>query len=98
MYIKEIILHNFKSFAANKSKDIKIEFKPGVNYLVGNNNVGKTTVLNSLDFLTRGDKKENVISKGHEQENVSVTAVISNVNPFEGSGANSVRDDHLTSY
>ena len=38
-----------------------------------------------MDFLTTGGKKENVISKGHEQENVSVTIVIDDVNPLEGS-------------
>lgn len=87
MYIKKIVLHNFKSFSSNNSKneDIEIQFSSGINYLVGNNNVGKTTILNSLDFLTKGGKKENVISKGHEQENVSVTIVIDDVNPLEGS-------------
>ncbi|MDO8196256.1 AAA family ATPase [Lactiplantibacillus plantarum] len=87
MYIKKIVLHNFKSFSSDNSKteDIEIQFTSGINYLVGNNNVGKTTILNSLDFLTTGGKKENVISKGHEQENVSVTIVIDDVNPLEGS-------------
>ncbi|MFH4442555.1 ATP-dependent nuclease [Lactobacillus helveticus] len=87
MYIKKMVLHNFKSFSSNNSEDedIEIPFASGVNYLVGNNNVGKTTILNALDFLTTGGKKENVITKGHEQENVSVTIVIDNVNPFAGS-------------
>lgn len=85
MYIKEIVMHNLKSFSSNNSDNITIEFTPGVNYIVGNNNVGKTTILNSLDFLTTGGKKENVISKGHEEENVSVTIVIDDVKPFEGS-------------
>ena len=82
-----MVLHNFKSFSSNNSEDedIEIQFASGVNYLVGNNNVGKTTILNALDFLTTGGKKENVITKGHEQENVSVTIVIDNVNPFAGS-------------
>ncbi|CDI65075.1 Putative uncharacterized protein orf-495 [Lactobacillus helveticus CIRM-BIA 101] len=87
MYIKKMVLHNFKSFSSNNSEDedIEIPFASGVNYLVGNNNVGKTTILNALDFLTTGGKKENVITNGHEQENVSVTIVIDNVNPFAGS-------------
>lgn len=87
MYINKVVLHNFKSFSSNSSnnEDIEIQFAAGINYLVGNNNAGKTTILNALDFLTTGDKKENVITKGHEQENVSVTIVIDDVNPFEGS-------------
>lgn len=100
MFIKSITLHNFKSFVSAKEKsssisehvtdtdrpkDTKVEFTSGVNYLVGNNNVGKTTVLNALDFLTTGGKKEDFISKGHEDENVCVTIVLNDVDPFEGS-------------
>ncbi|MGV3185357.1 AAA family ATPase [Weissella paramesenteroides] len=83
MFIKSISLHNFKSFSSNTFEDIKIEFTAGVNYLIGNNNVGKTTILNALAFLKTGDKKENVISKGHEQEDVSVTITIDDVDLFE---------------
>lgn len=58
MYIKSIKLHNFKSFSTNDSKDTEINFSSCVNYLVGNNNVGKTTILNSIDFLISGGKKK----------------------------------------
>lgn len=83
MFIKSISLHNFKSFSSSTSEDIKIEFTSGVNYLIGNNNVGKTTILNALAFLTAGGKKDSVISKGHEQEDVSVTVTIDDVAPFD---------------
>lgn len=85
MYIKSIKLHNFKSFSTNDSKDTEINFSSCVNYLVGNNNVGKTTILNSIDFLISGGKKEAFISKNHENEDVSVTVILNDVKPFEKS-------------
>lgn len=85
MFIESIKLHNFKSFSSNNFEDLQIKFTPGVNYLIGNNNVGKTSIFNAIDFLISGEKKENIISKGHEDEDVSVTIVLSEVEPFEGS-------------
>ena len=40
MYIKKLSMKNFKSF-----RDQQIEFSHGINYLVGNNNSGKSTVI-----------------------------------------------------
>lgn len=51
MYIKQLQLANFKSFAGD---DNIFDFSPAINYLVGNNNAGKSTILESLDFLRNG--------------------------------------------
>lgn len=85
MFIKNVVLHNFKSYTMVSDNDIKIDFTAGVNYLVGNNNVGKTTVFNALDFLISGGKKQDVISKGHETEDVSVMVTLEDVSESEDS-------------
>lgn len=50
MYISKITLENFKGFNGS----YQIEFKRGVNFLVGNNNSGKSSVLESVDFVKNG--------------------------------------------
>lgn len=52
---------------------------------MGDNNVGKTTIFNSLEFLTAGGKKEDFITKGRESANVSITVTLSNVSEFKDS-------------
>lgn len=47
MYIKNLVIENVKSFRGEHH----FEFSPGVNFLVGDNNTGKSTVLESLLFL-----------------------------------------------
>lgn len=81
MYISKIVIQNFKCFTGKH----EIQFKPGVNYLVGNNNAGKTTIFYAIEFLVKGAKYENVISLGHEQEDVSVTITFSDVGPLKDS-------------
>lgn len=46
MYLSKIRVKNYKSF--NDSGEI--EFKPGINIIVGQNNSGKTTLLEALSF------------------------------------------------
>jgi len=50
MHIRSITLENVKSFHGK----YRIVFGPGVNYLVGDNNSGKSTVLEALLFLFEG--------------------------------------------
>jgi len=47
MYISKVVIENYRCFGAKT--DIKL--KPGVNVFIGENNSGKTTVLNALGFL-----------------------------------------------
>lgn len=48
MYVKELTLSNFKSFSGS---DNHFSFSPSINYLVGNNNAGKSTVLEAVNFM-----------------------------------------------
>lgn len=50
MHIRRVTVENVKSFRQETS----FELGPGVNYLVGDNNGGKSTVLESLLFLFEG--------------------------------------------
>ena len=68
MYIKNIKLNNFKSFAGEH----ELELSDGVNFFVGNNNCGKTTIFKAIEFIQTGKNKEEFITKGKENEDVSV--------------------------
>ena len=68
MYIAKIKLVNFKSF---KGEHV-IEFSEGVNFFVGNNNCGKTTVFKAVEFIQSGKNKSDFVTQGFDTENVSV--------------------------
>ncbi|MDG3142500.1 AAA family ATPase [Streptococcus suis] len=68
MYISKIRLVNFKSF---KGEHI-IEFSEGINFFVGNNNCGKTTIFKAVEFIQSGKNKLDFITQGIESENVAV--------------------------
>ena len=67
MYISKIRLVNFKSF---KGEHI-IEFSEGINFFVGNNNCGKTTIFKAVEFIQSGKNKLGFITQGIESENVA---------------------------
>lgn len=53
MYIEKVAIKNFKAV-----DDMEIEFRPGVNLLIGDNGVGKTSILEAITvglggFLSR---------------------------------------------
>lgn len=75
MYISKIALHNFKGFKG----DHEFNFDKGVNFLVGNNNCGKSTLFQAIDFLQNGKSKEDFITKSlnSENEHTSVTIELS---------------------
>ncbi|WEV52814.1 AAA family ATPase [Bifidobacterium sp. ESL0704] len=50
MYLKCLELSNFKCYSGSQ----KFVFSPATNYFVGNNNAGKTTVLDAIAFLRDG--------------------------------------------
>ncbi len=59
MYISKIKLHNFKGFKG----DHEIILDKGVNFFVGDNNCGKSSVFEAIDFVrTKRDRNE-VITK-----------------------------------
>ena len=46
MYIEKVAIKNFKAI-----DDIEIEFRPGVNLLIGDNGVGKTSIVSNCSWL-----------------------------------------------
>jgi len=59
MYISKIKLHNFKGF----HKDHEISFDSGVNFFVGDNNCGKSSVFEAIDFIRSKKDRSEVITK-----------------------------------
>lgn len=49
MYLAELIIKNFR-----KLRDVRLKFQPGLNVLVGPNNVGKSAVVDALRTLLAG--------------------------------------------
>lgn len=47
--ITNIIIHNFKRF-----KDLEIELNPSMNIFIGDNESGKSTILQAIDLVARG--------------------------------------------
>lgn len=58
MYISKLKLNNFKGF----SEKHEFDFSEGINFLVGNNNCGKTTIFRAIEFLQNGGNEENFIN------------------------------------
>lgn len=74
MYISKITLDNFKSF---KGYGHEINLNKGLNFFVGDNNTGKTTVLTAINFITDKKMRDAVISKGTKDDDyVAVTLII----------------------
>jgi predicted ATP-dependent endonuclease of OLD family len=59
MYISNIKLHNFKGFKG----DHEIIFDSGVNFFVGDNNCGKSSVFEAIEFIRTKRNREDVITK-----------------------------------
>ena len=59
MYISKIKLHNFKGF----KNDHEISFHKGVNFFVGDNNCGKSSIFHAIDFVRSKKEREEVITK-----------------------------------
>ena len=83
MFISKIKLINFKSF---KGEHV-IEFSEGVNFFVGNNNCGKTTIFKAIEFIQSGKNKSDFITQGLEAENISVEL------EFKGSDLSEIVND-----
>ncbi|MHA1195852.1 MAG: ATP-dependent nuclease [Promethearchaeota archaeon] len=46
MYIKKLLIKNFRGI-----RKAELCFEPGINFLIGTNNIGKSTILKAIDFL-----------------------------------------------
>lgn len=59
MFISNIKLHNFKGYKG----DYEINFDKGVNFFVGDNNCGKSTVFEAIDFIRAKKTRDEVVTK-----------------------------------
>lgn len=50
MFIKEIEIHGFRNF-----NEFRMEFKDGLNVIIGSNNSGKTNLLKAIYLLNNPD-------------------------------------------
>ena len=65
MYLSEIKLWNFRQFGSGNSDktkvaDLKTSFTPGLNLLVGENDSGKTTVVDAINYIVIPQSYENM--------------------------------------
>jgi len=72
MYISKIKLHNFKGFKDNH----EIIFDSGVNFFVGDNNRGKSSVFEAVDFIRTKKDRDEIITKIKIKENDFVSVEI----------------------
>lgn len=69
MHLKELTLRNYKVF-----EDIRISFEPGVNLLIGDNGVGKSTVLDGIATALSGIfiRMEGVAARNISKDDVRI--------------------------
>ncbi|WP_019770318.1 ATP-dependent nuclease [Streptococcus sobrinus] len=60
IYISKITLTNFRCFEGVT----EIELSSGINFFVGDNNAGKTTIFKAIEFIQSARNKEGWITKG----------------------------------
>lgn len=52
MYLKQISIKNFRKFGNDSStEDLKVNFQPGLNVIVGENDSGKTAIIDGIKLL-----------------------------------------------
>ena len=72
MYFKSLTITNFKSFEGEQP----IIFSKGINYIVGNNNCGKSTIIYALRYLAEGTRDTSALQNKSASEDFSVEAII----------------------
>lgn len=72
MYFKSLTITNFKSFEGEQP----IIFSKGINYIVGNNNCGKSTIIDALRYLAEGTRDTSALQNKSANEDFSVEAII----------------------
>jgi len=72
MHLSQITLQNLRCF-----KDLTLDLEPGISVFYGQNGAGKTSILEAIDFLSRGKSFRGAQFSDmvqHEQQKVMVTA------------------------
>ncbi|WP_167149020.1 ATP-binding protein [Actinomyces sp. ZJ308] len=72
MYFKSLTITNFKSFKGEH----QITFSKGINYIVGDNNCGKSTIVDALRYLAEGTRDTSALQNKATSEDFSVEAII----------------------
>jgi DNA repair exonuclease SbcCD ATPase subunit len=67
MIVKEMELVNFRNI-----KEFKQEFSGGVYLITGENEVGKTTLINAITILLTGDRSSNLLTQGEEKGHAKI--------------------------
>jgi energy-coupling factor transporter ATP-binding protein EcfA2 len=62
MHVTEIELSNFKTI-----KDFKADFTGGIYLVTGENEIGKSTLLNAIGMLLTGERSSNLLTHGEEK-------------------------------
>ena len=70
MYFKSLTITNFKSFESEQ----KINFSKGINYIVGDNNCGKSTIVHALRYLIENVGEQSSLQNKSTTEDLSVEA------------------------
>jgi putative ATP-dependent endonuclease of OLD family len=73
MIIKSLEIRNFRSFDETSSP---LKFSDGINIIVGENNVGKSNILKSLELLKGRELSPEDYYKGETDREIRITAVI----------------------
>ena len=68
LYIGKLVLHNFKVFSG---QNFTFDLGPGINYIIGDNNCGKTSLLQALQFVLTGAAEDAAV------ESMRSTALLS---------------------
>ena len=72
MYFKSLTITNFKSFEDER----QVTFSKGLNYIVGDNNCGKSTIVDALRYLAKGTRDTSALQNKAASEDFSVEAII----------------------
>lgn len=73
MKITKLTLENFKMFRDRQEFDLS-----SMNFLIGENNTGKTAVIEALDYLVNGPAKDKIYKNKNctVNENISIEAIV----------------------
>lgn len=71
LYVKELYIEGFKKF----SEPVRISLKQGMNVLVGNNDFGKSTILEALHLVLTGTFRGRSLNQALTQDLFNIDAV-----------------------